>query len=75
MPQQKKQKRSTQQPAPEVLLRDIPTTATMMGTTTFAVRELCRSGQLKYISIGHRWLISTSAMQAFITRAEKAAAA
>ena len=59
-------------PAPVVpaLLHDISTTATMLGTTIFAVRELCRSGQLKYVQIGHRWVVSLSAMHDFIKRAE-----
>lgn len=63
-------------PAPGVpaLLHDIQTTATMLGTTIFAVRELCRSGQLKYVQIGHRWLVSLPAMEKFIHDAEKAAA-
>jgi hypothetical protein len=55
------------------LLHDIPTTARMLGTTTFAVRELCRSGRLKFVPLGHRWLISTSAMEKFIHDAERAA--
>jgi hypothetical protein len=53
------------------LLYDIPTTAKLMGTTTFAVRELCRSGRLKFVPIGHRWLISPIAMQEFIAQTEK----
>jgi len=52
------------------LLHDISTTAKLMSTTTFAVRQLCRAGQLKYVRIGHRWLISPQAIQRFISQAE-----
>jgi hypothetical protein len=55
------------------LLHSIPDTARLMGTTTFAVRILCRSGRLKYIALGHRWLISLEAIQRFIRTAERAA--
>jgi hypothetical protein len=62
-------------PAPvSALLHDISTTAKMLGTTTFAVRTLCRSGELKFVHIGHRWLVSTSAMQDFIRKAEQGVA-
>jgi hypothetical protein len=63
-------------PVPVVspLLYDISTTAQMLGTTIFAVRELCRSGRLKYITLGHRWMISPSFMEEFIRDAAKAAA-
>jgi hypothetical protein len=37
-----------------------------MSTTVFAVRELCRSGRLKFVPIGHKWLISPRAIQEFI---------
>ena len=57
----------------ELDLYDIPTAARRMSTTVFAVRELCRSGKLKYVQIGHKWLISPAAIQAFIRAAEQAA--
>ncbi len=53
------------------LLYDIPATARIMSTTTFAIRELCRSGRLKFVRIGHRWLVSTAAMRNFISQAER----
>lgn len=56
------------------LLHDIPTTAKLMSTTTWAVRELCRSGRLKYVRIGHRFLISTEAIRDFIAQCERAVA-
>jgi ABC-type microcin C transport system duplicated ATPase subunit YejF len=58
---------------PELFLMDIPTAALRMSTTVFAVRELCRSGQLKYVPIGHKWLISPGAIQDFIRTKEQAA--
>jgi ABC-type microcin C transport system duplicated ATPase subunit YejF len=58
---------------PELFLMDIPTAALRMSTTVFAVRELCRSGQLKFVSIGHKWLISPGAIQDFIRAKEQAA--
>jgi len=57
--------------AVQPLLYDISTTAVMLSTTVFAVRELCRSGKLKFVPLGHRWLISASAMQDFIAQAEQ----
>ena len=66
-------------PAPAVhpndqYLHDIPTAAAKMSTTIFAVRELCRSGKLKFVAIGHKWLISPQAIQEFIRSNEQAAA-
>lgn len=55
----------------ELFLMGIPTAALMMSTTVFAVRELCRSGQLKFIPIGHKWLISPGAIQKFIQKMEQ----
>ena len=56
---------------PPAFLHDIRTTARLMSTTCWAVRELCRSGRLKFVRIGHRWLVSTDAIQRFIAEAEK----
>src|SRR3984957_19904506 len=53
-------------------LHDIQTTAKLMSTTTFAIRELCRAGKLRFVRVGHRWLISTEAIQKFIHDAERA---
>jgi excisionase family DNA binding protein len=55
------------------LLYDIPSTAKILSTTTFAVRELCRSNRLKFVRLGHRWLISLDAIHKFIRDAERAA--
>jgi hypothetical protein len=54
----------------EKLLLTIPEAAAMMSTTVFAVRELCRSGALKYVPIGHAWLISPEAIRAYIRQQE-----
>jgi excisionase family DNA binding protein len=51
-------------------LIDIPTAARRMSTTVFAVRELLRSGQIKYLVIGHKWLISPKAIQEFIEKSQ-----
>jgi excisionase family DNA binding protein len=59
--------------APVPLLHTIPEASRLMSTTPWAVRELCRSGQLKFVRIGHRWLVSTEAIRRFIAQAEKAA--
>jgi len=64
------------EPAPiPALLHDIRTTAKLMSTTCWAVRELCRAGRLRYVRIGHRWLVSTEAIREFIKKTEKAGAA
>jgi hypothetical protein len=55
----------------ELFLMDIPTAARRMSTTVFAVRELCRSGALVSVAIGHRWLISPGAIQRFIQKMEQ----
>jgi hypothetical protein len=68
--------RELSMPAPTpALLHDIPATAQLMSTTTWAVRTLCRSGQLKFVRVGHRWLISPEAIRAFIQSAERETAA
>jgi hypothetical protein len=57
------------------LLMDIPTAACHLSTSIFAVRELCRSGELVYVKIGHKWLLSPDAIQYFIRRREERVAA
>ncbi|MGB2593266.1 MAG: hypothetical protein WBF09_20580 [Candidatus Acidiferrum sp.] len=52
---------------------DIPTAARRMSTTVFAVRELCRSGELLKVVIGHKWLLSDEAIRDFIRKREQAA--
>jgi excisionase family DNA binding protein len=52
-------------------LIDIPTAARRLSTTVFAVRELIRSGKVKYISVGHKMLISPEAIQDFIRANER----
>ena len=52
-------------------LHDIPTAAKLLSTTVFAVRTLMRTGELIYVAIGHRWLVSPQAIQDFIRRAEE----
>jgi hypothetical protein len=42
-----------------------------MNSTVFAVRELCRSRELAYIVIGHKWLLSPDAIRAFIRKREE----
>jgi len=59
----------------DLFLMDIPTAASRMSTTVFAVRTLCRDGELKYVPIGHKWLISPGAIQDFIHRKEQEAIA
>jgi hypothetical protein len=54
----------------QLYLLDIPTTARLLSTTTFAVRELCRSGELVYLNIGHKFLISHEAIRTFIRKRE-----
>ena len=58
------------QPSPDPALLDIPAAAQMLGTTIFAVRELLRKGKIKYVTIGHKWLVSPQAIQEFIRNNE-----
>ena len=51
-------------------LMDIPTCARRLSTTVFAVRALIRSNKLKFISVGHKMLISPAAIQNFIKSSE-----
>jgi hypothetical protein len=55
----------------ELFLMDIPTAARLLSTTVFAVRELCRSGELVYVAIGHKWLLSPNAIRSFIRNREQ----
>jgi excisionase family DNA binding protein len=57
-------------PIPDPALVDIPTAAAMLSTTVFAVRELLRKGKIKYVVIGHKWLVSPQALQEFIQNNE-----
>jgi hypothetical protein len=57
----------------QLFLMDIPTAARLLSTTVFAVREICRSGELVYIAIGHKWLLSPDAIRAFIRKKEQQA--
>jgi hypothetical protein len=68
-----RQAKKTMSPAPLVglFLIDIPTAAKLMSTTVFAVRELCRSRELAYVVIGHKWLLSSDAIRAFIRKREQ----
>lgn len=59
--------------ADELFLMDIPTAARRLSTTVFAVRELCRAGELIYVPIGHKWLLSPDAIRAFIRKKEQEA--
>jgi excisionase family DNA binding protein len=54
--------------AEDLYLIDIPTAARRMSTTVFAVRELLRSGQIKFLEIGHKWLMSPKAIEEFIEK-------
>jgi len=58
------------QPSPDPALVDIPTAAAMLSTTVFAVRELLRKGKIKYVVIGHKWLVSPQALHEFIRNNE-----
>jgi excisionase family DNA binding protein len=53
-----------------VYLVDIPEAARRLSTTVFAVRGLIRSNKLKFISVGHKQLISPAAIQEFIAANE-----
>lgn len=62
-------------PISEKFLLSIPEAAALMSTTVFAVRELCRAGDLKYVPIGHAWRISPDAIRAYIREQEQREAA
>lgn len=57
-------------PSNDLYLMDIPTAARRLSTTVFAVRRLCRTGKIKYLVIGHAFLISPQALQEFIRKTE-----
>jgi hypothetical protein len=56
----------------EMLLYDIPTAARLMSCSTWALRTLCRTKQIAYIRIGHKFLISPDAIRAFVRKQEQA---
>lgn len=53
-----------------LFLIDISTAARLMSTTVFAVRQLLRDGEIAYLNIGHKWLISPDAIRNFIRKNE-----
>jgi len=58
------------EPNEQLYLIDIPMAARRLSTTVFAVREIIRSGKLKYIPIGHKMLISPKAIENYIAESE-----
>jgi len=70
MPRESK-KTTSAVPLVSLLLIDIPTAAKLMSTTVFAARELCRSRELAYVVIGHKWLLSLDAIRMFIRKREQ----
>jgi hypothetical protein len=56
-------------------LMDVPDAASSMCTTVFAIRQLCRSGMLRYSQPGHAFLISPDAIQDCIRLMEEHAKA
>jgi len=71
MPSKKIPSVSSETPTTPLYLIDIPEAARRLSTTIFAIRELIRSNRLKFISIGHKQLISPAAIQDFIATSEK----
>lgn len=65
-----REKKSVPIPSPLPALLTISQAAAVMNTTTFAVRSLYRSGELKVCPIGHAFLISPQAIQDFIRKQE-----
>ena len=51
-------------------LLDIPTAARLLSTNVWALRKLLQVGEITYINIGHKFLISHDAIRAFIRRRE-----
>lgn len=43
-----------------------------MSCSTWALRTLCRTKQIAYIRIGHKFLISPDAIRAFVRKQEQA---
>ena len=58
-------------PPIEPLLMDIETAARKLSTRASVVRELIRSGRLKFVSIGDRHLVSHAALEEFIANNQK----
>ena len=58
-------------PSADAFLMGIPEVARRLNTTVPAVRELIRSGRLKYAQIGHKMLTSPVAIQDFIVANER----
>jgi hypothetical protein len=54
---------------------DIPEAAASMCMAVFAIRQLCRSGMLRYSQPGHKFLISHDAIQDCIRLMEENAKA
>jgi hypothetical protein len=64
-----------EQPVTPKFLMDIPEAAFSMCMTVFAIRQLCRSGLLRYSQPGHAFLISPDAIQDCIRLMEENAKA
>ena len=69
MPRQKKPA-AVAPPSDDVDLYGIPEVARRLNTTIPAVRSAIRSGKLRYVTIGHKMLISPKAIADFIAANE-----
>jgi hypothetical protein len=53
---------------PHKFLYDLPTTAHLLSTNIWAVRALIAQGKLKYVKVGHAFLISPEYIREFIEK-------
>lgn len=60
---------------PEPFLIDVHTAAKLMYASVFSVRELLRSGELPFVKVGMKHLISPSAIREWVRRKEAEAKA
>jgi excisionase family DNA binding protein len=68
----KKSEASVELQPSSLYLLDIPTAAKLLSSNTWALRKLLQSGEIPYLNIGHKWLVSHEAIRAFIRRRENA---
>ena len=66
MPAKKDSKPGPQAVDPHQFLYDLPTTARLLATNVWAVRALIKDGKLKYVPLGHAFLVSPEHIKEFI---------
>lgn len=54
----------------EIRVMTIPELSQVSGMSQFSIRQLCKSGKLPYLDIGHKWLVRLTDFEKLFTTEE-----